>query len=121
MTRTLLSAALVIASISAAPAFADKWKTIRTEADFRSQVVDKKVTWNGNWGIINADGTAEGKLQKQGAYEGNWVWSGRFYCRNFVIGGKATGTNCAKVEISGDKVRFLNDKGKGRVTEAVFD
>lgn len=112
---------VMIALCSGSLAQAESWKTIKTEADFRSKVVGQNLVWNGNSGIINADGTAKGKLAKHGKYYGKWVWSGRFYCRNFVINGKESGTNCAKVQVSGSGVRFVNDKGKGRVTTAAFD
>ena len=121
MKRILSISCVAVLTMTSASALADGWKTIRKEADFREMVVGKNLAWNGNTGIINADGTAAGTLKEQGAYKGNWVWSGRFYCRNFIIGGKATGTNCAKVEVSDTGVRFLNNKGKGRVTETVFN
>ncbi len=95
---------------------AESWKQVRKEVDFVKILAGKTVTWPGGTGVLNVDGTTNGTLKDGSEYYGNWVWNGRFYCRNLVIGGKARGTNCAKVEVSGNQVRLSNDKGRGRVT-----
>lgn len=101
-------------------ATAESWKQIRSEADFRSMVVGKPMTWSGGEAIVNADGTTRGKIRNRGKYHGNWAWQGRFYCRNLMIQKKETGTMCQTIEISGDQVRFTRDKGKGGTTVARF-
>ena len=93
---------------------AAEFKKVKKENQFRSQIVDQKLTdANGNWTIIKSDGTQSGKFNGK-AYVGTWKWSGRYWCRNGKIGGKALGTNCQLVEIDGNTTRFTRDKGKGK-------
>lgn len=98
------------------------YKRIRKAADFNAHVVGKKITFDGGWGIVHADGKTHGQVTrpKKNKYYGAWTWSRGYYCRNLVIGGTETGTNCQLVEVDGNKLRLTRDKGKGRVTEATM-
>ena len=117
MLRTIATSAVLITLITTG-AFADSYKRIKFEADFRAQVVGKTITFDGGTAVINADGTTNGTITGKGAYYGAWQWNNGYYCRNLVIEGSETGTNCLKVETTGDMVRMTYDQGKGRVIEA---
>ena len=116
-TALVLGIAITLPSIASAD-----YKRIREAADFNAQVVGKKITFDGGWGIVHADGKTNGLVTKpkKSKYYGSWVWKGGYYCRNLVIGGKETGTNCQKIEVDGNKLRMTRDKGKGRVTDATM-
>ena len=114
MVKKLFTASVLLAALSL-PALADSFKRIKSEDDFRAMVVGRTITFDGGSSIINADGSTTGKLNDRGDYYGAWQWSGGYYCRNLVIEGSETGTNCLKMEISGDTLRFTRDRGKGRV------
>lgn len=105
-----------LTAVSAVPAVADDYKRIKTEQEFNSIVVGKTLTWGGGNAVVRAGGKTTGRLKKQGKYSGNWVFSKGFYCRNLVISGKETGTNCQVVEVSGKSLRMTRDQGKGSVT-----
>ncbi|WP_171175770.1 hypothetical protein [Ruegeria sp. HKCCD8929] len=110
LTLSLLSLSLAIAGNAALADF----KAVKKEAQFRQQIVDRKLTdAKGNWTIIKSDGTQSGKFNGN-TYTGSWKWSGRYWCRNGVIGGRELGTNCLLVEIDGSTTRFTRDKGKGK-------
>jgi len=103
-------------AVGAVPVMADNYKRIKTEQDFNTIVVGKKLAWEGGTATIRANGKTTGRLRKQGKYSGSWVFTKGFYCRNLVIGGEETGTNCQTVEVSGKSIRLTRDQGKGRVT-----
>lgn len=105
----LTGAALVAASASA-------WERIQTEQSFRDQVVGHRLVVDGHGhAVINADGSVSGRWDNQ-RVRGNWVWHDGYYCRNLLIGGNETGTNCQKIEIQGTQYRATNDRGQGSAT-----
>ena len=98
----------------AAPALAD-FKPIKKAKHFQQHLVGRKLTQdNGNWTIINSDGTQSGAFNGK-PYVGSWKWQGRYWCRNGTLGGTELGTDCQLVERDGNIARFTRDKGKGRV------
>jgi hypothetical protein len=106
---TLAAIALALPTLAAA-----EFKQVKKEKQFRSQIVDHKLTdANGNWTIIKSDGTQSGSFNGQ-TYVGAWKWNGRYWCRNGKLGGQELGTNCQLVEIDGTSTRFTRDKGKGK-------
>lgn len=107
---------LTLTAVGSVPAVADNFKRIKTAQEFNTEIVGKKLAWDGGTAVVYADGKTKGRLKKQGKYSGSWVFSKGFYCRNLVIDGKETGTNCQTVEVAGKKARFTRDQGKGRVT-----
>ncbi len=44
---------------------------------------------------------------------GSWAWEKGYFCRNLFWGKKDLGYNCQQVSLSGDKIRFTSDEGKG--------
>ncbi|MGH1577504.1 hypothetical protein [Planktotalea sp.] len=114
--KHIVLAATAIALFVASPSYAQNFKRVTKEADFRAIFVGKNLSFPGGTAVIHANGKTDGKLDKKGKYHGVWAWQKRFYCRNLVIGGKETGTNCQKIEIDGNTARFTRDQGKGRVS-----
>lgn len=113
---TIALTVFALTAASSIPAVAGDYKRIKTEQEFISIVVGKKLSWGGGTATVMANGKTTGRLKEQGKYSGNWVFSKGFYCRNLVIGGKETGTNCQTVEVSGNTLRLTRDQGKGQAT-----
>ena len=44
---------------------------------------------------------------------GSWTWEKGYFCRDLFWGKKELGYNCQQVSLSGDKIRFTSDEGKG--------
>ena len=116
INRTLCAVALGCLVVFPTMSAADSFKRIRKAADFSNQVVGRNLVFEHGTAIIHKNGKTSGKLKRDGKYYGSWVWQNGFYCRNLVIKGKETGTNCQKVEISGKQLRLTRDKGEGQVT-----
>ncbi|MEP3945664.1 hypothetical protein [Ascidiaceihabitans sp.] len=110
---TIAFSIFALVATTAIPALADNFKRIKTSEEFSALVVGKKITWDGGFAVIRANGKTDGRLKKQGKYVGNWTFTKGFYCRNLVIKKEATGTNCQIVEIDGNKLRITRDQGKG--------
>lgn len=98
-------------------ATAQNFKRIKTEANFRALVVDRKLTSDdAGWMIVKSDGKTEGHILGQ-KFNAAWVWNKRMYCRNAVLGKKQLGTDCQVVKISGKTVQFIRKYGKGGTGE----
>ncbi len=107
-------AALVAAAtaLSGTAAGAENFKRITKEDQFRSLVVGKKGVSEAGWFIVHAYGTTTGNVFKK-KFSAAWVWKNRMYCRNAVLGKDQLGTDCQVVKISGNKVQFIREYGKG--------
>lgn len=111
--QTSFLASFAAISLSATLAQASDLKRVKTEADFRANVVDRKFTsGNGDWIIIASDGTISGSLNKQKAV-GDWNWQGKYWHRHVNIGGTSLGSDSQEVHISATQMRTKRKKGKG--------
>lgn len=106
-------------SVLASSALAQSFKRIKTEADFREMVVDRKAGGEWGWFMVKSDGTTTGKIFGK-TFNARWVWKNKMYCRNAVLGKEQLGTDCQVVKISGDKVQFIRKYGKGDVGESTL-
>ncbi len=61
---------------------------------------------------IRADGKMVGQFGSD-KLQGAWKWDRKAWCRSYVFKGKEKPTECQHMWISGDKVRFRKDRGKG--------
>lgn len=111
------AAALALALTTTATA---DFKRIKTEKQMRQLVVGKKLVTGNGYSFVNADGTLTGKFSGK-KFSGNWIWNGRFWCRNGVLGGKEIGSDCQVWEIDGNKLRYTRKKGKGDAVVATLE
>lgn len=103
---------LIAATLAAGPAFSASLKAIKSESQFNQQVVDKKrTTGNGTWFRVKSDGTIDG-MHDGKKFRGAWKWSGKYYCRNGVMGSQEIGSDCQVVKTGGGQVQFWGKKGK---------
>ena len=116
MIRTLICTAAIATALPAADAWAQSWQRIKTEQQFRDLVVGRTGVSEGHRVKVHANGRMSGNIKGRGKINGAWAWSGSFWCRNLNVGGEALGQNCQTVHISGNQVRYTQDKGRGRAS-----
>lgn len=95
--------------------------TIRTEAQFREEIVEKKLVAGKAWITISENGTFSGRASKNEKITGRWVWSGRYWCRNAVVGTQKWQQDCQVIRIKGNTVIFIREKGKGLSAEWIIE
>lgn len=107
---------VIIASVFAASAAFADFKQITTEAGYLSAFVGKTMLDSqGHTYSATADGKFAGKLKDGTKVRGAWQWSGKYWCRNAIVGKREIGTDCQKVEVDGNQYRVTRDKGRGGV------
>ena len=100
--------AVMILAFAANGASAESWKRIKTKEAFVAAMEGKVFEWGGTGTArLSSDGTTSGKLPDASAYSGNCVWNYQRYCRNIKLAnGSETGTDCARVDAAGNKIRI---------------
>lgn len=112
-SKRILPLCLAIGLV-AQPALAGSLKSLKTEAQFREAVVDRKLTQGSDiWFRVKSDGTIEGKVKKD-KFRGTWQWSGKYYCRNGIMGSNEIGSDCQVVKAGDGQVQFWGKKGKDK-------
>ncbi|MET1415009.1 peptidoglycan-binding domain-containing protein [Roseibium sp. HPY-6] len=84
---------------------------VDTEAELREKVIGKKLTLDGNWVIIKADGTFEGNFGKK-ALAGTWNWQDIYWCRTLTTHSK--NTDCQVYRVTPAGLYVTRQKGKGK-------
>lgn len=82
-----------------------------TEEEFREKVVGRKLTLDGNWVVIKADGTIEGNWVRK-ELKGTWVWEDAYWCRTLTT--HAKNTDCQKYRVTPAGLFITRKKGKGK-------
>ena len=95
------------------PAATPSTRRITTEQEYLDLLVGKKIGNKYGYSVVHEDGTLTGEFDKK-KLTGTWSWEGEYFCRTAKLGKKDFGLNCQVVTISGDKVTFTRDKGKGK-------
>lgn len=80
-----LTIIFIAAATLATAGHAENFKRIKTEAEFRKFVVDKKLTSEGIWMTVQSDGKTKGFMFEK-TFAAAWIWKNRMYCRNAVLG-----------------------------------
>lgn len=120
MRKVIGATAILFGLAVAAPAVAD-FKKISKEADFVKVLAGKTLSdTNGGTYVIKADGTMSGKAPNGDKIRGAWKWSGKFWCRNIVVGTRELGTDCQTWEVDGANYRVTRKKGKGQSTNGII-
>ncbi|MDU8928740.1 hypothetical protein RXV86_15215 [Alisedimentitalea sp. MJ-SS2] len=118
-----IKALLLSIALATPTAALAEFTRIETSEQFNDQVVGRVITFSVGTTLIHADGTTEGSLTKpqEVDYTGTWTWEDGFYCRNLVIDGDETGVICMQVEVDGNNLRLIRDKGEGRAYSATME
>ena len=105
----VLAACYSIQQVSAA----DSKVRIATEQEFREIAVGKKLVYKvGEYVFLHDDGKMSGYFGGK-KLTGKWSWEDEYYCRTGKSGKKKLGHDCQIVELSGNRLIFIREKGKG--------
>ena len=85
---------------------------ISTRDQFVSRVADRQLSRVGIGVTVTQDGRISGSAFGTGV-TGSWDWSGAFFCRKMEWGSRSWDRSCQAVQIDGDRVYFIGDKGRG--------
>ena len=85
---------------------------VTTEAQFRSDIVGRTLTFNGNSVTFNADGTLSGPWDGQGI-SGTWGWDDGAVCREAAIGSRQLDPDCQTFVLDGDTTIVTRNRGEG--------
>lgn len=107
-----VSVGIAIAPLAALAEFAP----IKTKSEFLDKVTGKNLTMVGIKVQVSPDGRIGGRAMGWDV-DGDWKWSGGYFCRNLSWGGDDIGYNCQEVSVKGNKVRFQSDKGTGQAAD----
>lgn len=111
MTKSFLIA-LVLGLTAAAPAAAEGFRGIESRNGFVSLVSGKNLTRTGITLSVSPDGRISGRAFGR-EVRGAWSWDGQFFCRDLSFGRRDLGRNCQVVQVRGDTLRFIADRGAG--------
>lgn len=113
----------ILACLLLAPglAQAETWTRIKSEAKFRSEVVNRKSVNQNGWVTVKPGGRVVGHIKGQGKIRGKWAWGNGLFCRNITIGKNALGQNCQTEHIAGSKLRYTRDQGKGQASVWIME
>ena len=98
--------------------FADDFKRIKTSKQYRAAVVGRTIVGGGAHYIVHADGTITGKAPNGQKFSGTWNWRGNHWCRRGTVGNEVLAHDCQQVFISGNTLRFVRNRGRGKTVEA---
>ncbi len=88
-------------------------KRITTEKEFRELVVGRLHTGELGTVTVKNDNNVTGTIQGK-SLTGLWNWTDGTYCRTVEVGGRNLGFDCQVVLISGDRVTYVRNNGKGK-------
>lgn len=114
MKGTAIGIIALAMTVSATPAMA--WERISDEDALAERVVGRTlVNEAGSSWVVRANGRIEGNWDGQ-AMTGIWEWHSGLFCRNVVVGGQQSGTDCQVLEVRGDSLRVIRDQGRGETS-----
>jgi hypothetical protein len=109
MPSLALAAASLIAAETAA---AESFQPLRDQRAFVGLVQGRDLTRFG----IRLEVTPAGEI-KGSAFgtpvTGQWRWQDGYFCRDLYWGERDLGPNCQEVQVNGETLRFISDRGEG--------
>ncbi len=115
MNKTLFRSIVVAIGLAvSSPLLADNLKPITTEAEFRAQVVGKKLRFGDDYVTARANGQVVGNFGGK-ALKGAWAWRDQYWCRTLTTHSK--NTDCQAWETNGKTFRATRGRGKGKSFE----
>ncbi|WP_299925628.1 hypothetical protein [uncultured Pelagimonas sp.] len=111
MSKTLFAACLVTAAIASAPALADGFARIDSEAEFRELALGHTLYLGDTTATVHDGGTMT-VVFKGKEIAGTWEWQDGYFCR--VLKSYSTKADCQLWEHDGTDFRITRDKGDGQ-------
>ncbi len=112
MFRILILAGAALA-LSAGAALSADMMQIKTEAEFRKVIADKKLDWKTGYVMFHADGSISGTWKGR-KLAGTWNWVGNTYCRTMTADGGNAQYDCRTVTVKGNIATITRKAGKGK-------
>lgn len=119
MSRTLFAAA-ALALLAASSALAEGFHTVQSRSGFVELVHGKSLTRSG----VNLAVTPGGEIRGEAfgrQVTGAWRWDGGYFCRDLTFGKRNLGANCQLVQVRGNTMRFISDRGAGQYADLRLD
>ncbi|MEO9460978.1 MAG: hypothetical protein ABJG56_18490 [Lentilitoribacter sp.] len=109
--KRLLSIGLAMACLALPTSvFADDYKAIKSESQFKELVIGKKLWLKNNHFTAKANGKVVGNFNGN-RMKGSWVWRDGYWCRTLTT--HSQNTDCQKWETNGSDFRVSREKGSG--------
>ena len=102
---------LTLLTLAALPVAAQE--RISTRAAFLDRVAGQELSRLGISVRATPGGAIAGRALGQDV-TGMWDWSGSFFCRTLSWGSRSWARDCQAVQVDGDRVYFIGDKGRGQ-------
>jgi hypothetical protein len=96
----------------ASPAIAGDYSRVIDRGAFVNLVGGKSLTSLGVSLTVSPSGSISGRAFGS-TVSGAWTWSNGYFCRTLKAGDRVFARNCQVVQQSGDRIRFIADKGTG--------
>jgi len=106
----------IVALWVAGPALADGFQQITDKDTFVGLLNGKELTRMGIRLTVTPSGEIGGRAFGTEVY-GNWEWNGGYFCRDLYYGERDLGPNCQMVQINGETMRFISDRGTGQFAD----
>jgi hypothetical protein len=108
-TLVLAAAAGVLIAESAA---AEQFRPLRDQGAFVGLIEGRDLKRFG----IRLEVTPEGEIKGDAfgrPVTGAWRWQDGYFCRDLYWGERDLGPNCQEVQVNGETLRFISDRGEG--------
>lgn len=107
----ILKLAVVSMFMLSGSAYAESFKRIKTENQFKQLVVGKKLRFDKNYVTIKKNGHWSGKFWGE-KLSGVWEWKNGYWCR--TIKKNSYPADCQTWSHRGKEFKLTREKGKGR-------
>jgi hypothetical protein len=112
MKMSLFPLAVTAVLLLSEAAAADQFQPLRDQRSFVGLIQGRDLTRFG----IRLEVTPEGQIKGDAfgrPVTGAWRWQDGFFCRDLYWGERDLGANCQEVQVSGETLRFISDRGDG--------
>ena len=112
MKRSIVPLAAAAGLFLSETAAAEQFQPLRDQRDFVGLVEGRDLKRFG----IRLEVTPTGEI-KGNAFgrpvTGAWRWQDGYFCRDLFWGERDLGPNCQEVQVNGETLRFISDRGEG--------
>jgi hypothetical protein len=120
MKMPVLALAASAAVLCADPAAAEQFQPLRDQRAFVGLVEGRDLTRFGIRLEVTPQGEITGSAFGQ-PVSGAWRWQDGYFCRDLYWGERDLGPNCQEVQVNGETLRFISDRGEGMFADLRLD
>lgn len=115
-----IAATAILSAMVATAVQAETFQRIENEQGFVSLVKDRQLKRLGIRLTVDENGTISGRAFGK-TVSGAWRWDGGYFCRDLAVGGDHLEFNCQTVQVNGNTLRFISDRGTGAYADLRLD